>query len=173
MSSLILVVLTIAFLSTLALVSINYTPWWIQEAQTAQQLAVDGFVRLERAYDLAAQSSTPPDTPPAPVAESDGGLATHFRAHLGFIPKAPVAMQWAYGRQEAAGYYQGLDYFCLHGDAVRLAEYRGTSRVAALFGSGQTIVNSFCGAQASAPEPIEYPAPVAVTVYVQYVPGVP
>lgn len=171
MFSLILVFLTIAFLAALAVVAINYTPWWIERAQTAQELTSNGVATLERAYELAAAAATPADTPPAPTGAGDGGVQTLLKPYAGFIPKAPRGMSWTYGHQSAAGTFEGLDYICLQGTAVEFGEYKGVVRLAETWGSTQAVLSTSCGAVTASGEPAGFPAAVALTYYLQYVPG--
>lgn len=171
MFSLIVVFLTIAFLSALAVVAINYTPWWIERAQTAQELTREGVATLERAYESAAAAGTPVDTPPVPTADADGGLQALLKPYAGFTPKAPRNMTWTYGHQGAAGAFEGMDYICLQGSSVELGEYQAIQLLANTWGSTQAVVSNVCGAAASSSAPSSLPAPVALTYYLQYVPG--
>jgi hypothetical protein len=172
MFSLILAFLTIAFLSTLAVVAINYTPWWLERAQTAHVLASDGMTRLERAYDLASAAATPEEAPPVALTTGDGGAQSYFRPYVGFMPRPPAAMGWVYGHQSAAGSFEGMDYFCLAGADVALGEYQGVSRLAAALGPGQATLAQVCGATSATGVPASFPAAVALTYYVQYVSGI-
>jgi len=169
MSSLILLAITIATLAALSVAAINYTPWWIQNAQVSYDLAEKGFARLERAYELATASS-PDETPPVPSNEADGGMRSLLATHYGFLPKAPKSMAWVYGHQ-SSGHYAGLDYFCVRGAQVDEGTYRGLARLAKTLGATQAVMTIGC-AGATASTPSGFPAPAAMTYYVQYVPEV-
>lgn len=172
MFSLILVAITIAILSALAVVAINYTPWWIGRAQIAHEVAADGFATLERAYELASAAAMPADTPPGVTGNLDGGVQARLKPYAGFVPKAPPGMSWKYGHQAVAGAFEGLDYVCLHGDATDFAEYKGAMRLADTWGSSQAVLAGQCGAVTPTGAPSSFPGPVALTYYMQYVPGV-
>jgi hypothetical protein len=169
MFSLILATIAIALIAAYAVVAINYTPWWIPRAQIAQELTAEGLSRLERAYDLASAANA--DVPPAPTGASDGGLSQLMRAQYGFLPKAPANTTWTYGRQSAAGTFSGMDYICLSGMSVDYPEYVGLKRYANTVGPNEVVLSNACGATSSVGEPSSYPATVALTYYMQYVPG--
>lgn len=171
MASLILAILTIALLSAMAVTAINYTPWYLPRAQAAHEIAAQGVQRLEKAYELASAANTPADTPPDPTAASDGGLAQRFATYYGFKPAAPLATSWSYGKQSAAGTFQGANYFCLQGGAVNYAEYVGMLRLANTLGAQQAVIAGNCGATANSTL-TAFPGPVALTYYVQYSAGV-
>jgi hypothetical protein len=169
MYSLILIAITIVTVSALSVVAINYTPWWSANAQHAHERAADGLVRLERAYELAT-AAHPDEVPPVPTAEADGGLQSLMGTYYGFLPAAPQAMSWRYGVQ-ASGPFQGLHYLCVQGAGVPEGSYRGLARLATTLGPGQAVLSDSCGGTAMA-APSSFPAPVALTYYMQYVPEV-
>lgn len=169
MYSLIILAITIVTVSALAVVAINYTPWWTANAQHAHERAAEGLVRLERAYELAT-AAHPDERAPVPTGEADGGLASLMAPYYGFLPAAPQAMSWRYGAQ-ASGPFQGLDYLCVQGVAVPEGSYRGLVRLATTLGPSQAVMSDNCGGTALA-APSSFPAPVALTYYVQYVPEV-
>ncbi len=171
MASIIVVFLTVGFLAALAVVALNYTPWWLPHAETAQRLTQAGLATLEQAYEL---KSTAAGAAPAPLALADGGLSSLFSAYYGFTPKPAAGMAWSYGHQSAAGQFQGADYICLSGTGVGFGEAEGVLRVANTLGTGQAIISTTCGATnpSFAGSATAYPAKVALTYYVQWVPGV-
>jgi hypothetical protein len=169
MVSLIVVFLTIAFLAALAVTAINYTPWWVGRAHIAHELAERGFPKLERAYELRSTINNAPPVPDTGV--SDGGLNMLMQPQFGYLPRAPRGMSWSYGHQSAAGQFEGTDYICLSGNSVDFGEYKGVERLASAMGTGQAILATDCGATSPA-TPGGFPAKVAFTYYVQWVPGV-
>jgi hypothetical protein len=170
MFSLIVIAITIVTLAALSVVAINYTPRWAPTAQLTHELAADGFVRLEKAFELASAAQAS-EQPPVPDGSSDGGLQANFRAHYGFLPKAPQGVSWSYGVSAVSGPFQNMHYFCLSGSEVGEGVYVGLERLARTLGPGQAVLGASCGANASA-APSAYPAAIALTYYVQFVPEV-
>jgi hypothetical protein len=170
MFSLIVIAITIATLLAFSVVAINYTPRWAPTAQLTHELAASGFARLDKAFELAS-TAQPSEQPPAPDASVDGGLQAHFRVHYGFLPKAPHGLVWSYGRSAGAGPFQNMHYFCLSGSAVEEGVARGLERLGRTLGPAQAVLGSGCGAGVAS-TPGAYPAPVALTYYVQFVPEV-
>lgn len=169
MISLTLVFITILVLAALSVAALNYTPWWAPRAQLAHEVAADGLMRLDRAYTLAASQSSS-ETGPAPTSDPDGGLRATLQPYYGFLPAAPRGMQWAYGLQSQAGPFQGMHYFCLYGAAVGEGEVLGVQRLSDTLGTMQAQLGSSCGT--AGPAPNAYPAALALTYYVAYVPEV-
>lgn len=170
MLSLIVITITIATLAALSVVAINYSPRWAPTAQLTHELAASGFVRLDKAFELAS-AAQPSEQPPAPDASPDGGLQGNFRAYYGYLPKAPRGLNWSYGFNAASGPFQNLHYFCLSGPAVDEGVVVGLDRLSRTLGNAQAVLGAGCGAMTPA-VPTAYPAPVALTYYMQFVPEV-
>lgn len=170
MFSLIVIAITIATLAALSVAAINYSPRWAPTAQLTHELAASGFVRLDKAFELAS-AAQPSEQPPAPDASADGGLRTQFQPYYGFMPKAPPGLGWSYGKNVASGPFQNLYYFCLSGPAVDEGVMVGLQRLGRTLGAAQSVLGAGCG-DSTPSTPSAYPAPVALTYYVQFVPEV-
>lgn len=170
MFSLILIAITIATLAALSVVAINYTPRWTPAAQLAHELAASGFARLDKSFEMAS-AAQPDELPPMPSADADGGLVARFQPYFGFMPKAPQGLAWSYGISPVAGAFQNMHYFCLSGTAVDEGTSNGLQRLTRTLGASQAVLAATCGA-ASGNLPNSYPAQLALTYYVQFVPEV-
>ncbi len=174
MSSLILTVISLVLLSAVVLISINYLPGWTREQAAVTPLVRDGALQLERAFKLYAKAHS--DTPATVLGgELDGGVAANFSAFLGFTPGALPGYQWVYGQVGAgapAG-YQNAYYFCLAPQSGTLAtqgKVRGAQLAQAYLSTEQAFVAPGCGSVGNASYS-GYPANMAFTYFVKYVPG--
>lgn len=120
MLNLILVVLSIVLTAATLYASMNYLPGWTSAANDTNRLTNHGFVSLDKAFQSATTRAL--GSAPAPTTGIDGGLAVHFGADYGFLPKAPVGYAWKYG-------YNGSDYyFCMYPLAGRAGASEGMWR---------------------------------------------
>lgn len=174
MVQLIITLIAIALTVLLAVASINYLPWWHKTAADTEETVRTSMKLLEQTFDVVVRASN--GVVPVQTGEADGGLMTHFGAHLVFAPAAPAGYQWTYGRHGVDGSrYSGLGYFCLvptNSNGADQGVYRGIERARSVFSRDQVIVANQCAANESAPTPTQFPAPVAVTMYVVFTPGV-
>jgi hypothetical protein len=166
MFSLILAVLTIGLFSAMALVAVSYTPSWVVRAQSNPDLIATGLGRLERAYELASAAGV---SAIAPTAAVDGGLAANFQQFYGFLPASPRGLSWSYAKQNNVGAFKDRDYFCLSGARVEFGEAEALKLLASTWGEGQAILANSCGDGSTGAAPASYPAPLALTYYVQQV----
>lgn len=174
MFHLILLVIGIALTSLLVLVTVNYLPWWNKSADLFEQQTRTALVRLEQAYDVATRAAN--GTPPAirPL-ESDMGFESIFQPVMKLLPGTPANTTWLYGQRPADGTpYANMHYFCLLADEAGAdqALWKGVWRAASTFSAQQVFLSDTCGAIASVSVPSSYPAPLALTLYVAYVPGI-
>lgn len=166
MSQLILTVISIALVGLLGLASLNYLPWWGATAALTEDVAKSSFRRVEQAYDVYTRLHD--GVAPAVLAQVDGGFSEHFTPILTHLPAALPGFTWSYGQ---AG---GQDYFCMQGSGSSLnpGVLKGLARVKAVFSPTQLFVDSSCGATADGTGALTGSGPVAVTLFVKFVPGV-
>lgn len=172
MVQLILTILAISLTAATVVASLNYLPWWYRTANDTEQVLRTSLRQLERAYKADARNNG--GAPAEVTADEDGGLEANFRAVLRLIPSAPTGFQWSYHQRPMDGsIWEGLHYFCLSTDGgASDGEWRGLKRLENLYSSEQYIVADSCGASAPSAVPESLPAPVSVTFYVTYIPGV-
>lgn len=174
MFQLIIVVLAIALASTLLMVSVKYLPWWNRTATLIEESTRSSLVQLEQAYDIAARANN--GTPPARTLSPDGGYEENFRPILRLMPKAPGNSVWVYGQHPAdGGLYANMHYFCLKATGTGADEplWRGVNRAKGAFSDEQAFIsNEDCDRLSSVSLPSVYPAPLFLTYFVAYVPGI-
>lgn len=175
MSSLILTVISIVLLSAVVVISINYLPGWTREQAEVTPVVREGARELERAFQLYAKAHS--DAPAAVIGgDVDGGLAANFQSFLGFVPSAIPGYRWVYGNAGAgapAG-YENTYYFCLApasvGQLASEGKVRGAQRALQYLSDEQAFVSTACGATGNTSYS-GYPAAMAFTYFVRYVPG--
>ena len=153
--------------------SINYIPWWFKIATDVETTTRSSLTRLEQAYDVATRAGN--GVSPAVTAEPDGGFRSNFLPVLQLMPAAPAATAWQYGQHaQDGGPFAGLHYFCLAGTSAGVDEgtWRGVNRARAGFSDEQVFVGASCGATASDALPSGFPAPLALTMFVAFTPGI-
>lgn len=163
----------IALTGILLAASVNYIPWWYKTASDVEATTRSSLTRLEQAYDVATRAAN--GLPPGVTAEPDGGFSSNFLPVLQLMPAAPGATSWRYGQHlEDGGPFAGLHYFCLAGTAAGVDEgtWRGVNRARAIFSEEQVFVGAGCGATSSDALPSGFPAPLALTMFVAFTPGI-
>lgn len=172
MFQLILAVIAITLTAATVMASINYIPWWYQTATDNDVVLRSSLPVVERAYKALARSNG--GVPPAPTAAPDGGFAAHFGPLLRLAPVAPRGFSWSYHQFPMDGsMWAGLNYVCLtSAQPGDLGEWMGFRKAMPVFSSDQLFLGSGCGSTASAALPSTYPASVAVTYFLTFVPGV-
>lgn len=174
MFQLIIVVLAIALTAALVMVTVKYLPWWTLNANRVEDATRTSLLRLDQAYDVAARAAN--GVPPSVTADPDGGFVLNFRPVMRLLPAAPQNTVWVYGQHPVdATPYSGMHYFCLKtttGGGGDEALWRGVNRARGTFSSDQAYLNSACGAISSVSLPTTFPAPLALTFFVAYVPGI-
>lgn len=175
MFHLILVVVSIALVSALVLVTVNYLPGWTRAAEVAESQLAQALPQLESAYDVVVRNAD--GAIPAVLAESDGGLQTHFLPAMQFSPLTPPGHTWVYGVHAVdASRYSGMAYFCLKpGDGVEMSQalWVAAKRVSGRYPPDQLFLGESCGESANRAQPTSFPAQdVALTLFVAYTPGV-
>lgn len=175
MVQLIIVVLAIALLGLLLTATVNYIPWWYKTAADIEEVIRKSLSIVEQGYDVATRATD--GTPPAVTTAADGGFAAGFTPVLKVLPAAPPGFTWVYGQRTTNDVpnLTGLNWFCLRHTATgggNEGAWRGSLRAAAVFSNSQYFINSECGAASSLSAPTSYPAPLAITFYVAYVPGI-
>lgn len=174
MSSLILTIISIVLLSAVVGISINYLPGWTREQAEVAPVVRDGARTLERAFQLYAKAHS--DAPAVVVGgDLDGGLAANFTPFLGFAPAALPGYRWVYGNAGggATAGYQNTYYFCMAPSSGVLAsegKVRGAQRALQHLGDEQAFVAPGCAAVGNATY-ASFPADMAFTYFVRYVPG--
>jgi hypothetical protein len=175
MTSLILTVISIVLLSAVVVVSINYLPAWPKEQAEVAPIIRDGLRKLDRAYTLYAQAHA--DAPAGVVGgDPDGGVSGNFTPFLGFVPAAPVGYRWHYGQTDSGAPpgYQNTHYFCLApqaaGAQASKGKVMGALKAQQSFSDEQMFVSPNCGVAANAAY-VDFPAPMAVTLFVKYIRG--
>lgn len=178
MLNLILVVLSISLTAATLFASMNYLPSWNSSASDTNATVRAGFIALEKAY-LAKVAADGGLVPP-PVAVQDGGLATNFSGHYGYLPKAPPGYAWKYGNNGTS------DYFCLYsanGSAIaHKGVWEGMNRARKMLSDEQYFIvpGGVAACDAATPAtpqseavkapPANYPALIAAVYLVKYVP---
>lgn len=174
MFQLIITIAAIALTSALLVASINYIPWWYKSAADTEEVTRKSLLLVEQAYDVVTRAAN--GVPPAVGAGADGGFAANFQPVLKLMPAAPAGFSWRYGQATVGeGSWANLHYFCLEftGDEEGAGEgaWRGMQRVSALYSPQQLVLGNSCG-DTAAYIPSSYPAPLAVTLFVAYTPGI-
>jgi hypothetical protein len=175
MTQLIITVFAILLSSIMALVSVNYLPFWTQSREDTSVATRLVLSKLESSYNLAVQAGN--GAVPAPTSEADGGLMTNFGSYLKFPPVAPSGFTWVYGQHPTdSSSYSGLAYFCMEpaspSSSLNQGQYQGLVSASVVYSSSQVIYSSSgCGATASSAFS-SFPAKPYLTFYVTYTPGV-
>lgn len=172
MVQLIISVMAIALTALTVLASISYIPWWYKKASDTDQVLRTSLVAVEKAYKAAARNNA--GIPPAATGTGDGGFEAAFRPVLGLLPNAPRDFSWSYHVHPMDGTtWEGLNYVCLtSSEDASEGAWMGFKRAGALFSSEQYVLSDSCGDTTNSALPSSYPAPLALTFYVTYVPGV-
>lgn len=172
MVQLIISVMAIALTALTVLASISYIPWWYKKAADTDQVLRASLTQLEKGYKAATRTSA--GVAPTATGTGDGGFDANFRPVLGLLPRAPGAFTWSYHQHPAdSSAWAGLNYFCLTStEDGSEGEWHGFKRAGAVFSAEQYVVSDTCGDTTSAALPSSYPAPLALTFFVTYVPGV-
>ena len=175
MSQLVITVIAIVLTAMLAMATINYLPWWYKTASDTEIATRTSLVKLEQTYDVATRAAG--GVPPTPTTDDDGGFAAHFLPIIKFTPALPTGYEWVYGKQPADGTkYAGLNYFCMRPvGSVKMDKgvYVGIKRAKVTFPADQVFLSENCDSSTTnAPEPAEFPAPLRVKLFVNYVPGI-
>lgn len=175
MFQLIITIAAIALTSALLAVSINYIPGWYKSAADTEAVARKSLLLVEQAYDVATRAAN--GAPPSTTGAADGGFTSNFQPVLKLLPAAPPGFEWRYGQATGASApWSGLHYFCLeftkNAEGAGEGAWRGMQRVAALYSNQQLVLSSVCGGTEASATPTAYPAPLAVTLFVAYTPGI-
>lgn len=172
MSQLILTVFAIVLTAATLVSTLNYLPWWQRGAADVNEVLRASLPRLDAAYKEAARQNA--GVPPAVTADSDGGFVANFQDLLGVLPAAPQTFTWSYHQHPNDGsVWANLHYVCLTSNEQSERDaWAGARAARPVFSSQQYIVSSTCGSTVSDPEPAAYPAQLAITFFVTYVPGV-
>lgn len=172
MSQLILSVLAIVLTAATLVSTLNYLPWWQRGAADVNQVLRTSLPRIDAAYKEAARRNA--GIPPAVTGEADGGFVSGFQDVLGILPAAPRDFSWSYHQHPNDGSaWANLHYVCLTSSTDSQRDsWAGARAARPVFSSQQYIVSASCGDTVSNPEPADYPAPLAITFFVTYVPGV-
>jgi hypothetical protein len=170
---LLITIIAIALTGLLIAATINYLPWWYQTASHVEDTTRTSLGRLEQAYDVTTRANN--GTSPVVTDESDGGFRSNFLAVLKLMPATPGGTSWNYGQHPQDGTsFAGLHYFCLvtTSEGTDEGTWRGATRARAGFSEEQVFVNSGCGATSSVNLPLAFPAPLALTMFVAFTPGI-
>lgn len=175
MHQLIITIVAIALTAALLAAGVNYVPWWYKSANDTEEVIRKSLPVLEQAYDVTVRQAD--GVAPAVQGTADGGLWAGFGPALGLTPAAPPGFTWRYGlKSEGLAPWSGLNYFCLEytgrPEGAPVGPWQGARRATAVFSAQQLILGNSCGQTMSAPNPPSYPAPLALTFYVAYTPGV-
>lgn len=174
MVQLIITIFAIALTAAIVVASVNYLPWWYRTANITEESLIKTMSVLEQTYDVAVRAAD--GVAPAVIeTDADRGLMANFGDLLKFTPLAPSGYTWTYGvHGDDGSRYANLGYFCLKpvGEGASEGVARGIMRTRNAYSPEQVVVASTCGANSSDPTPSEYPAPLHVTMYVVYTPGV-
>jgi hypothetical protein len=172
MHQLIITIIAIALSAAMALVSVNYIPWWTGHAADVEKVVRGSVPLLESAYIMATRAAD--GVPPVVTIEADGGLATNFMGLLRFTPAAPSNYTWVYGIHANDGTrYANLNYFCMQWSSntgLVGGLSAGLERAQSVFSADQFFIGPTCGAITNTAETTG--APSTVTYYVAYAPGV-
>lgn len=174
MFQLILTIISIALTVAMLTASINYIPWWHKTANDTEETMRRSLRQVEQAYDVATRAAN--GEAPAVQGSADGGFSANFQPVLKLLPAAPPGFTWRYGKNSATeGTWAGLNWFCLEytadEDGASQGSWKGAQRVQALYSADQLTLSGSCGSTSQGPAPSDFPAPLAVTLYVAYVPG--
>ena len=173
MSQLLLVIFAFLLLDAAVLASINYLPWWTKGATDTERMVRTSATNLEQAYTLVTRANN--GTPPVVLGgNADGGLSVNFSSVLPLAPASPEGFAWSYGQHPIDGSaYSGLNYFCMSNPArLSQAHYQGIMRAKAVFGTSQAIFSDTCGSTVETRSDDGRPSRGALTLYVNYIPGV-
>lgn len=172
MHQLVITICAIALSAALAVMSINYLPWWNGHAADIEKVIKNSLPILEAAYISATRATdgTPPDT----TGSEDGGLRDNFGGLLKLIPAAPPHYRWVYGKHPIDGSrYSNMNYFCMKmvsNSGVLAGREEGIKRARSIFSSDQFYIGPTCGVSSNIEETEN--APIMVTYYVAYAPGI-
>lgn len=166
MAQLILTIIAIALFGLLSLATINFTPWWYKTAAVAEEVTKSSFRTLEQSYDLSVRLNDGA-IPQVNATAADGGLAQNFIPVIKHIPPAVPGFTWKYGQSN------GSNYFCMEGEGLAVNEgaFRGINRAKALFPETQMFISDTCGAASNNTALSGSSSSVAVTLFVEFVPG--
>lgn len=174
MYSLILSLLAIALQAAALFCMMHYAPAWVKTAPDYTRTMAAGISAFERGFYRYGAANA--GVMPEPTEVADGGLI-QFQSperHLTFLPAAPIGFQWTYGHSS--------DYFvCLHAidgtRPMREGLYYGVKRLRKLLPDDQLIISAganSCGAVVDVSSgPVTFPAPLSVTYFLRYAPGIP
>ncbi len=172
MSQLILAVLAIALTAASLAATINYLPWWLKSASDSDLLLRRGLPLLEKTYKAVTRANL--GIAPAVTTAADGGFASNFQSVLLLPPAPPPGFSWSYGQHALDGStWSGLHYFCLSQTGpADIADWKGFARAKQMFSSEQYVINASCGETVNMAEPVSFPADLALTFYVTFIPGI-
>lgn len=175
MIQLIITIVAIALTAALLAASVNYLPWWQKYASDTESVVRTSAPLLEQAYDVVVRQAN--GVAPSVGAGADGGLMSNFGSVLKLPPAAPQGFTWKYGvKSGGSAPWAGLNYFCLEytdeAEGAPVGAWQGLRRAAAVFSPQQYVLGNSCGDTTSVGTPSEYPAPLALTLYVAYTPGI-
>ena len=170
MIQLIITIVAIALTAVVLAASVSYIPWWYKTASDTQEVVHRSLLTMEQAYNVAARANngTPPPVLPT---QADGGFVTQFQPVIQLLPPTPPNFRWRYGLNSALN----LNWFCLENlepGGANEGAWRGVNRARSIFSPQQFVVSGSCGSSVSDPAPSSYPAPLTITYYVAYVPGI-
>ncbi len=170
MLQLILTIAAIALTAAFLAASVNYIPWWYKTASDTEDVLRKSLPLVEQAYDVATRANN--GTAPAVHDElADGGFEAAFRPVLKLTPVAPPGFRWKYGFNEA----NGLNWVCLEDidtSGGNEGTWRGVNRARAVYSDQQFVISTSCGSVTNVALPSSYPAPIAITMYLAYTPGI-
>jgi hypothetical protein len=164
--------MAIALTAATVVASLNYIPWWYKPAAAAELVLRKSLPLVGAAYKELARSNG--GLPPTVTGAADGGFSAAFLPLLNLPPAAPRGYGWSYHRHPVdSSDWSGLNYLCLSSAADgNISSWKGFRRVHSVYSTAQVVLGSACGATANVAEPEELPAPLALTFFVTYVPGV-
>ena len=175
MFQLILAVISIALISALVLVTVNYTPGWLRSAQVVEEQLRKNLPLLESTFDVVVRAADGV-TPAVAGAEADGGLSSNFSTAMVFSPTAPSGFRWVYGTHAVdSSRYSGMAYFCLKPDSgpqLTQGVWAGAGRIRSAYPPDQLFLGATCGEASNIATPSTFPADGVLTLFVAYTPGI-
>lgn len=151
MHGIIMVLISIALLSYMALAGMSYLPGDLDTVYKTEIETNAGLVTHQNAY-MAFRMARSGRTPDPATWETD------LYPSFGSKPTSIQNFTWSYG-QNAGG-----DYFCLSGQATQ-GQYKGILRVNEKLSDPLLVLGSACGDTADAPAPDAFPAEMFVTFW--------
>lgn len=171
MIQLVLTILAIVLFSAMLAATMNYAPWWYKTANEANEQFTVAFKTMESAYDLAVRANE--GIAPQVTSDPDGGFTALYQPLIKFTPSLPRGFSIKYGINASEGStWSGLNWFCVSADSTNEGVWRGLMRTKGIYSPDQLFVNTACGATSNMDLSSTTPqGPVAVTLYVAYIPG--